>query len=192
MKALQDKIISEGTVISGEILKVGSFLNQQLDIKLIMQMGREIAHLYRAENITKILTIEASGIAIAVAAASELQVPVVFAKKSRSSTQTGAMYSSTVRSFTHGNTYDAIVAKEYLSSSDRLLLVDDFLARGGALHGLLDIASQAGATVCGCAIAIEKGFQGGGDELRASGIRVDSLAIVDSMSPDCGIKFRDS
>lgn len=192
MKALQDKIISEGTVISGEILKVGSFLNQQLDIKLIMQMGREIAHLYRAENITKILTIEASGIAIAVAAASELQVPVVFAKKSRSSTQTGAMYSSTVRSFTHGNTYDAIVAKEYLSSSDRLLLVDDFLARGGALHGLLDIASQAGATVCGCAIAIEKGFQGGGDELRASGIRVDSLAIVDSMSPDRGIKFRDT
>lgn len=191
MKALQDKIISEGTVVSGEILKVGSFLNQQLDIKLIMQMGREIAHLYRAENITKILTIEASGIAIAVAAASELQVPVVFAKKSRSSTQTGAMYSSTVRSFTHGNTYDAIVAKEYLSSSDRLLLVDDFLARGGALHGLLDIASQAGATVCGCAIAIEKGFQGGGDELRASGIRVDSLAIVDSMSPDRGIKFRD-
>ena len=191
MKALQDKIISEGTVISGEILKVGSFLNQQLDIKLIMQMGREIAHLYRAENITKILTIEASGIAIAVAAASELKVPVVFAKKSRSSTQTGAMYSSTVRSFTHGNTYDAIVAKGYLSSSDRLLLVDDFLARGGALHGLLDIASQAGATVCGCAIAIEKGFQGGGDELRASGIRVDSLAIVDSMSPDRGIKFRD-
>ena len=184
MKALQDKIISEGTVISSEILKVGSFLNQQLDIELIMQMGKEIACLYRAENITKILTIEASGIAIAV-------VPVVFAKKSRASTQTGAVYSSTVHSFTHGNTYDAIVAKEYISASDRLLLVDDFLARGGALHGLLDIASQAGATVCGCAIAIEKGFQGGGDELRRAGIRIDSLAIVESMSPEGGIKFRD-
>lgn len=190
MKALQEKIAREGIVLSSDILKVGSFLNQQLDIELIMEMGREIAHLYHAENITKILTIEASGIAIAVAAAAELYVPVVFAKKSRSSTQTGAMYSSTVHSFTHGNTYDAVVAKEYISSSDRLLLVDDFLARGGALHGLLDIASQAGATVCGCAIAIEKGFQGGGDELRRAGVRIDSLAIVESMSPEGGIKFR--
>lgn len=191
MKALQDKIVSDGVVLSDEILKVGSFLNQQLDIELIMQMGKEIAHLYRAENITKILTIEASGIAIAVAAASQLHVPVVFAKKSRTSTQTGAMYSSTVHSFTHGNTYEAIVAKDYICASDRLLLVDDFLARGGALKGLLDIAEQAEATVCGCAIAIEKGFQGGGDELRKKGIRIDSLAIVDSMSPTDGIKFRD-
>ena len=190
MKALQEKIAREGIVLSSDILKVGSFLNQQLDIELIMEMGREIAHLYHAENITTILTIEASGIAIAVAAAAELHVPVVFAKKSRSSTQTGTMYSSTVHSFTHGNTYDAVVAKEYISSSDRLLLVDDFLARGGALHGLLDIASQAGATVCGCAIAIEKGFQGGGDELRRAGVRIDSLAIVESMSPEGGIKFR--
>lgn len=190
MKALEEKIVNEGTVLSADILKVGNFLNQQLDVPFIMQMGEEIARLYRDAGVTKILTIEASGIAIATAAAVHLGVPVVFAKKSRASTQTGKMLAETVQSFTHGDTYTAIVPADMLSPDDRLLLVDDFLAHGAALRGLLSIIRQSGAYLCGCAIAIEKAFQGGGDQLRAQGIRIDSLASIEAMSVEGGITFR--
>ncbi len=190
MKTLEEKIVCEGTVLSADILKVGNFLNQQLDIPFIMQMGEEIARLYRNDGVTKILTIEASGIAIATAAAVYLGVPVVFAKKSRASTQTGKMLAETVKSFTHGDTYTAIVPAEMLSPDDRVLLVDDFLAHGAALCGLLSIVRQSGAHLCGCAIAIEKAFQGGGDKLRAEGVRIDSLASIEEMSVEGGIRFR--
>lgn len=190
MKALQEKIISEGTVLSSEILKVGNFLNQQLDIDFISEMGKEICDLYKNDKITKILTIEASGIAIATAAAMYMHLPVVFAKKSQASTQTGKMYSAKVKSFTHGNTYDAIVPMDFISKDDKILIIDDFLAHGAALNGLISIVNQSGAELCGCAIAIEKGFQGGGDALRAKGVRIDSLAIIDSMSINGGIVFR--
>lgn len=152
-------------------------------------MGREIAALYKDEPVNKILTIETSGIPIAFAAAQFMKVPVVFAKKNKSGNISDDVYSSRVESFTKKNVYDAIVSKEFLDSSDNLLVIDDFLAKGNALTGLMDIINQAGAKLCGCAIAIEKGFQGGGDELRSRGIRVDSLAIVESMS-DCSVTFR--
>lgn len=190
MKSLENKIINEGTVLSSEVLKVGNFLNQMLDTEFIFKMGKEIAELYKNDSVTKILTIEASGIAIAIAAASFMNVPVVFAKKSRSSTQTGNMYTAEIKSFTHGNTYTAIVPTDFLSKDDRILIIDDFLAHGAALNGLLSILQQSGAHLCGCAIAIEKGFQGGGDSLRAKGIRIDSLANIDSMSAENGIVFR--
>ena len=190
MKALHEKIINEGTVLSSEILKVGNFLNQQLDIDFISEMGREISDLYKNDKITKILTIEASGIAIATAAAMYMHLPVVFAKKSHASTQTGKMYSAQVKSFTHGNTYDAIVPVDFINKNDQILIIDDFLAHGAALNGLISIVNQSGAELCGCAIAIEKGFQGGGDALRAKGVRIDSLAIIDSMSVENGIVFR--
>ncbi len=190
MKALEEKIRKEGKVLSADVLKVGNFLNQQLDTAFIYQMGKEIARLYKKDKITKIMTIEAPGIAIAMAAAFYMKVPVVFAKKSRASTQTGEMLSAQVHSFTHGNTYSAIVPAQYLSEGDRLLIVDDFLANGAALEGLLSIARHGKAEVVGCAVAVEKGFQGGGDKLRAEGVRIDSLALIDSMSVENGITFR--
>lgn len=189
MKELEERIQKDGVVLSEEILKVNSFFNQQLDVRLIMNMGHEIAHLYENEDITKIVTIEASGIAIATAAAVYLDVPVVFAKKSRASTQTGEMLTAEVRSFTRGNTYTAIIPAAMLAATDRVLLVDDFLAHGAALHGLLSLVGQAGAHVVGCAIGIEKKFQGGGDRLRAEGLRIDSLAQIVRMSPAEGVVF---
>lgn len=152
-------------------------------------MGREIANLYKDAQVNKILTIETSGIPIAFAAAQFMNVPVVFAKKNKSGNISDDVYSSKVTSFTRKNVYDAIVSKDFLDKSDRVLIIDDFLAKGNALCGLMDILDQAGATLCGCAIAIEKGFQGGGDELRQRGIRVDSLAIVETMSED-SLTFR--
>lgn len=154
-----------------------------------MEMGKEIAELYKNEPVNKILTIETSGIPIAFAAAQFMNVPVVFAKKDKSGNISQDFYSSKVTSFTRKNVYDAVVSKEFLGKEDRVLVIDDFLAKGNALSGLMDIISQAGATLCGCAIAIEKGFQGGGDELRRKGIRVDSLAIVESMSEN-SLTFR--
>ncbi|MBQ0010518.1 MAG: xanthine phosphoribosyltransferase [Ruminococcus sp.] len=192
MKALEEKIVREGRILPGNILKVGSFLNQQLDVDFLMEMGAEVARLYQGEKITKILTIEASGIAIATAFAAHLHVPVVFAKKHHSANQSDDVYHATVTSFTHGNTYEAIVAKEYLHAGDRVLLVDDFLATGEALRGLIAITKAANADLVGCAIAIEKGFQRGGDSLRAQGIRVESLAIIDAMSVENGIAYRRS
>ncbi len=154
-----------------------------------MEMGKEIAALYKDEQVNKILTIETSGIPIAFAAAHYMKVPVVFAKKNKSSNISKDVYSSEVTSFTHKNTYNAVVGKNFLSSQDRVLIIDDFLAKGNALNGLLDILNQAKAKLCGCAIAIEKGFQGGGDELRKAGIRVDSLAIIDNMT-ETSLSFR--
>ncbi len=189
MKALEEKILSEGKVCPGNILKVGSFLNHRIDADFLMEMGAEIKRLFEDEDINKIVTIEASGIAIAVTAAANMHVPVVFAKKHQSLNVTGDVYSSMVYSYTHAKNYPIVISRDYLSSDDKILIVDDFLAHGNAVNGLIDIAKQAGAEVKGVAIAIEKGFQSGGDELRASGIRVESLAIVDSMSDD-SLTFR--
>ena len=182
MKALENKILKEGKVYDGGFLKVGSFLNQQIDSDFMMEMGAEIARLFENENITKVLTVEASGIAVALAAGASLHVPALFAKKHNTSNIQSDVYSSVVYSFTHNTEYNIVVSKDYLSSCDRVLIVDDFLARGKALMGLTDIINQAGAELVGCAVAIEKGFQHGGDELRAKGIRVEALALIDSMN----------
>ena len=189
MKALEERILKDGKVLPGNILKVDCFLNHCIDIPFMMEMGKEVAELYKESGVNKILTIETSGIPIAFAAAQYMQVPVVFAKKDKSGNISNDFYSSRVESFTRKNVYDAVVSKEYLKDGDIVLVIDDFLAKGNALTGLMDILNQAGATLAGCAIAIEKGFQGGGDELRAKGIRVDSLAIIESMT-DNSLAFR--
>ena len=189
LKALEDKILEEGTVLPGNILKVGSFLNHQLDADFLMEMGREIARLFADAGVTRVLTIESSGIAIAVAAAAAMHVPAVFAKKNKTKNLSDDVFGVTVYSFTHGREYPVVVSKEYIKPGDRVLIVDDFLAVGNALRGLISLVGQAGATVAGCAIAIEKGFQHGGDSLRAEGVRVESLAIVDSMT-DTQVVFR--
>lgn len=189
MKALEEKILKEGKVLPGNILKVGSFLNHQLDVDFIMEMGREIARLFENSRVTKILTIETSGIAIAVGAAAAMHIPVVFAKKNKTSNISGDVYKTVVHSYTHGTDYTVVVEKDYLKKGDNILIVDDFLANGKALAGLFDIISQSGASAAGAACAIEKGFQRGGDQLRAEGIRVESLAIIDSME-DGNIVFR--
>ena len=189
MKALEQKILNEGTVLEGDILKVGSFLNQQLDVDFLLQMGEEIKSIYKDFEITKILTIEASGIAVAVAAAAVLHKKVVFAKKNKTSNVSGEVYSANVHSYTHGTDYLITVPKDYISSDDKVLIIDDFLANGKALAGLIDIVNQAGAQVVGCTCAIEKGFQGGGDKLRKAGYKIESLAVIDEMSPD-NIRFR--
>lgn len=189
LKYLEDLIIEKGRLIDGNILKVDSFLNHQIDVTCLNELGKEFYRLFEGDGVTKILTIEASGIAIACIAAQYFGVPVVFAKKSKSSNISDSLYSTKVASFTHGTTYDVVVSKEYLSSEDRVLVIDDFLARGNALIGLKDIVSQAGASLVGCGIAIEKEFQGGGNELRASGVRVESLAKIASMDSENGIVF---
>lgn len=190
MKALEEKIDKEGIVYPGNILKVGSFLNHQLDVDFLMEMGKEIKRLFADSEITRIVTIEASGIAIAVAAASYMHVPVVFAKKTQTSNLSGESYTSKVHSFTHNKDYDIVVSKQFINENDTVLIIDDFLALGNALNGLIDIVGQAGAKLAGAAIAIEKGFQGGGDMLREKGIRVESLAVIDSMD-DGKIVYRD-
>ena len=189
IRALEQRILTEGRVLPGEVLKVGSFLNQQIDTKLLKEMGDEIARLFSQSKVTKVLTIESSGIALAYAAAVSLGVPMVFAKKHKSSNLAGSILTSKVFSYTHQQTYDIMVSADYITSGDNILIVDDFLAMGNALNGLIDIVGQAGASLAGCAIAIEKGFQGGGDALRAKGIRVESLAIVDRMTDD-SLEFR--
>ena len=189
MKALEEKILREGTVLPGHILKVGSFLNQQLDVPFLMEMGQEIARLFADSGITKVLTIEASGIAVAVAAAAALGTPAVFAKKHKSGNVSGDVLTTTVHSYTHNTDYEIMVSREYISPTDRVLLVDDFLANGKALVGLAELVKQAGAETVGSAVAIEKGFQKGGDALREAGLRVESLAIVESMS-DTSLTFR--
>ncbi len=190
MKSLEQKIIKEGKIFPGHIVKVGSFLNHQLDVNFLMEMGKEIAELYKDSSITKIITVEASGIAMAVCAASIMGVPVVFGKKASAKNLSGDVYLAEIYSFTHKKSNTVAISKEFLSSSDKVLIVDDFLANGEAIRGLIDIAKQANAKVVGCAIAIEKGFQGGGDKLRSEGVRVESLAIIDEMS-DTSIKFRE-
>ncbi len=189
MKELEEKIIREGSVLPGEILKVGSFLNQQIDVLFMQRMAAEVARLYKDAGVTKVITIEASGIAFAFAIAAELGVPMAFAKKNASSNVGGDVYTASVHSYTHNKDYNIILGKDYLKKDDRVLIADDFLALGNALRGLVKLVTDAGAEVAGCAIAIEKGYQGGGDALRAEGIRVESLAIVDSMS-DHSLTFR--
>ena len=189
MKAMEKKILEEGKVLPGGILKVGSFLNQQIDTSFLGEMAKEFAKLYADAGVNKVLTIESSGIAIAAAVALEMGVPMVFAKKHKSSNVDGKVYTAVVHSYTHGTDYTIVVSSDYLGEKDRVLLVDDFLANGKALVGLTELVRQAGGTVVGAAIAIEKGFQGGGDALRAEGVRVESLAIVDSMTDDA-ITFR--
>ncbi len=192
MELLQQRILSDGKVLPGGILKVGSFLNQQIDTEFLGKIGREIAELFAGCGVTKVLTIESSGIAIAAAAGMAMHVPLVFAKKHKTSNVDGSTYSAVVHSYTHNTDYTVVVSSDYLLPEDRVLLVDDFLANGKALLGLIDLVNQAGATLIGAACAIEKGFQGGGDALRAQGIRVESLAIVDAMDPETGtITFRE-
>jgi len=189
LKILEDKILKDGIVLEGNILKVGSFLNQQLDVNLINEMGKEIARLFKDKNITKILTIESSGIAIAFAAGLQINCPVVFAKKGKSANLSGELFVSTVYSYTHKTSNDIFVSKDYLSNSDNVLIVDDFLASGEALEGLIKIVKQSGANIVGAACAIEKGFQDGGDKLRSEGYKIESLAIIDEMDTS-RIKFR--
>ena len=178
---MEEKILTEGEVLEGNILKVGSFLNQRIDTDFLKEIGKEIARLFEGQGVNKIFTVEASGIAIAVAAAYEMGVPVVFAKKNRSDNISGDIYVSEVESFTHKTVNKVVVAKEFINKDDKILIVDDFLANGKALLGLCDIVNQAGAVAVGAAIAIEKGFQNGGELLRKTGLRVESLAIVESM-----------
>ena len=184
MKQMQEKILREGQVLPGEILKVGSFLNQNIDTEFLGQMAEEIARLFAGKHVTKIVTIEASGIAIAAAAGMSMGVPVLFAKKHRTSNVDGSVYSTVVHSFTHNEDYHVVVSRDYLGAGDRVLLVDDFLANGKALRGLMDLCDQAGAEVVGVAIAIEKCFTGAGDQLRAEGVRIESLAMIEAMSED--------
>ena len=187
LKLLEDRIVKDGIVKPGSVLKVDSFLNHQMDISLFNDMGKEFKRLFNDTPINKILTIEASGIGIACIAAQYFDnVPVVFAKKSQTVNIDGEVYSTKIESFTHKRVYDVILSKKYLSSKDHVLIIDDFLANGCALNGLLDIAQKAGATVEGVGIAVEKGFQRGGELIRQKGIRVESLAIIESMDADSG------
>ena len=189
MNFLEERILKDGIVKSGNVLKVDSFLNHQMDIALMEEVGREFKRRFGHKHVTKVLTIEASGIAIAALTAQYFGVPVVFAKKSKSYNIGADVYAGKVVSYTHGNEAVAVVSKEYISKEDRLLLIDDFLARGSALEALQSIAAQAGATVVGAGIAIEKAYQGGGDALRNAGLRIESLARIASMDEEKGIVF---
>ena len=192
MNFLEERILKDGIVKPGNVLKVDSFLNHQMDIELMDKMGEEFYNRFKGKTITKILTIEASGIAIACAAARYFKVPVVFAKKSKSINIDGEMYVAEVESFTHKNINKVIVSKRFLSSDDHVLIIDDFLANGCALQGLISITESAGATVEGLGIAIEKGFQFGGRAIRNLGYHLESLAIVESMDAEMGtVKFRE-
>ena len=191
MKELEDRIRKDGIVKAGGVLKVDAFLNHQCDTQLFDHMGAEWARLFADAPINKILTIEASGIAIACMTARHFNVPVVFAKKAKSKNIDGEVYTSKVQSFTYGREYDITLAKKFLNSGDRVLILDDFLANGKAMKGLLDVCNQAGCSVAGIGICIEKGFQEGGHLIRQMGVRVESLAIVDAMSEEGGVVFRD-
>ena len=189
MRLLEEKILADGKIFPGDVLKVDSFLNHQLDAELLDAVGAEIAFNYRGAGVTKVLTMEASGIAVACFVARHLHCPALFAKKSKSSNISDSFYSAAAHSYTHGNDYTMVVSKEYLGKSDVVLIVDDFLASGNALRALLDICRKAGAEVAGVGIAIEKKYQGGGDALRAEGLRIESMATISSMDPEDGIVF---
>ena len=189
MKLLEERIKKDGIVLEGNILKVDSFLNQQMDVSLFREMGRELVRLYDGCGVNKILTIEASGIGIACVAALEFGCPAVFAKKYKTSNIADEVYSANVFSYTHNKAYQIVVNKKFIGSKDRILIIDDFLANGEALTGLIDIVRQAGAELVGAGIAIEKAFQPGGEKLRAMGVRVESLARIQSMSVTDGVSF---
>ena len=192
MKLLEDRIRKDGVVKEGNVLKVDRFLNHQMDIELFQEIGKEFKRRFANENVNKILTIEASGIGIACVAAESFHVPVVFAKKTQTKNIAGEVYRTQVESFTHGRIYDIIVSKEFLGKGDRVLLIDDFLANGCALQGLIQLVNQAGAEVEGIGIVIEKGFQTGGRVIRNMGYQLESLAIVESMDSEKNeIHFRE-
>ena len=191
MKLLEERIQKDGVVKAGGVLKVDSFLNHQMDVELFDAMAEEWKRLFANRPINKILTIEASGIGIACIAARHFHVPVVFAKKAKSINIDGEVYATKIHSFTHGREYEVIVSRKYIGPEDHVLILDDFLANGCALEGLMSLVKDAGAVVEGVGIAIEKGFQRGGDRIRATGVQVESLAIVDSMDEKTGlISFR--
>ena len=191
MEQLEERIRRDGVVKSEGVLKVDSFLNHQLDIELFDAMGAEFKRLFADAPVTKILTIAASGIGIACITAQYFDCPVIFAKKSQTKNIAGEVYTAKVESFTHGRVYDIIVAKEFLGPGDRVLIIDDFLANGAALMGLSKLVEDAGATLVGAGIVIEKAFQPGGDMIRARGIRLESLARVKSMNEETGVEFVD-
>ncbi|MBR3311335.1 MAG: xanthine phosphoribosyltransferase [Solobacterium sp.] len=190
MKELEEKIRKEGKPLAGDVLNVTSFLNQQIDIAFLTRAANEFYRLFQKENVTKILTLEASGIPVATLTASVFGVPLVYVKKSRSSNLGTDVYTSRVRSYTQNRVFDITVGKDYLKDTDTVLIIDDFLANGAAAEGLADLIRQAGASLAGIGIVIEKGFQKGGDQLREKGIRVESLAIIEQISED-GIVFRE-
>lgn len=189
MVAFEERIRKDGKILEGNILKVDSFLNHQMDVALFKEMGKEFARLYEGCGVNKILTIEASGIGIACVAALEFGCNAVFAKKYKTSNISDDVYTAKVFSYTHGTQYDIIVNKNYINENDRILIIDDFLANGEALAGLITLIRQAGATIVGAGIAIEKAFQPGGEKIRSMGIRVESLARIQSMSTENGIIF---
>ena len=189
MKLLEDRILRDGIVKPGNILKVDSFINHQMDISFINELGREFKRRFSHNRITKILTIEASGIGIACIAAQYFGVPVIFTKKAQSLNLDGEMYIAKVESFTHKRVYDVILSKKFLTEQDHVLLIDDFLANGCALMGLMDIVKQSGAVLEGAGVVIEKGFQKGGQMIRDMGVHLESLAIVDAMTDD-SLTFR--
>lgn len=192
MKLLEEKILAEGEVYEGNILKVDGFLNHRIDVPFMKEIAKEFHRLFKNDGVNKILTIEASGIAIGALVAEEFGCPLVFAKKTKTKNIAGDVYTSQVESFTHGTTYDVIVSKRFLDENDRVLIVDDFLAIGNALVGLIKLVNDSGASLAGCGVCIEKGFQGGGDKLREQGIKVESLAIVENMDHETGqVFFRD-
>ena len=191
MELLEQRILRDGKVKPGGILKVDSFLNHQMDVKLFQEIGKEFKRRFEGEEITKILTIEASGIGIACVAAEVFDVPVVFAKKTQTKNIAGDVYTTKVESFTHGRVYDIIVSREFLGKGDKVLLIDDFLANGKALEGLAELVKKSGAELVGAGVVIEKGFQVGGDIIRSKGIHLESLAIVESMDEKTGeVVFR--
>ena len=189
MQILKDRIRKDGKIKAGNVLKVDSFLNHQMDIRLFGEIGKEFKRRFADSEVTKILTIEASGIGIACIVAQYFDVPVVFAKKTQTKNIAGEVYTTKVESFTHGRVYDIIVSKEFLGPDDKVLLIDDFLANGNAAKGIMELVKQAGAELVGMGFIIEKAFQHGGDELREQGIHVESLAIIESLD-NCEIKIR--
>ena len=191
MKLLEERIRRYGKIKGGDVLKVDSFLNHQMDVELFQEIGKEFKRLFGDCGVTKILTIEASGIGIACVTAQFFGCPVIFAKKNKTKNIAGDVYTSKVESFTHGKVYDIIVSKEFLLPTDRVLLIDDFLANGSALQGLIKLVRDAGATLVGAGICVEKAFQPGGDLIRNMGVRVESLARVKSMSEEGGVVFCD-
>lgn len=191
MKLLEERILKDGKVFPGNVLKVDSFLNHQVDVGLINEIGREFYRLFKDCGVTKIFTIEASGIGIACITAQYFNVPVVFAKKSLGKNIAADVYSTKVQSYTHGKIYDVIVSQDFLNKDDKILIIDDFLAQGCALNGLISLINSAGAEIVGAGIVIEKAFQTGGKLIRESGIRVESLARVESMTDDGKITFCD-
>lgn len=190
MRFLKDIIIERGQIFPNNVVKVDCFLNHQVDVVIVSELAKEIYNRFKDSGVTKILTVESSGIPLACLTALEFKIPFVFAKKRRTINLTENLYKANVLSYTTGKYSEIMIAAEYITPEDKVLIVDDFLAKGSALHALIDIVNEAGAKLIGAAVAIEKGFQGGGDALRKEGVRVESLAIIDKMSQDKMI-FRD-